>query len=158
MIRTTGVAAVVTLAAGCGQATSSPTSLPSQSGRPMVTVSPVVISTPNAVPSPSPTPTRRVTRSRHRLPTLLLRIRSCESGPNGYATHGWAFDFDYTATNPNSTASGAYQFLTGTWQSTTGLTGRAKDYPPAVQDAAALRLYREQGTRPWNASRACWGT
>lgn len=87
----------------------------------------------------------------------MRRIRSCESGPNGYATHGWAFDYDYTNRNPTSTASGAWQFLRGTWRSTTGLSGNASDYPRAVQDAAAMRLYRASGTSPWNASRPCWG-
>jgi hypothetical protein len=91
------------------------------------------------------------------IPTLLLRIRSCESGPNGYATHGYAFDANYTETNPASTASGAWQFLDSTWQSTTGLPGRAKDYSPAVQDAAALKLDATEGSTPWAASRPCWG-
>ena len=91
------------------------------------------------------------------LPTILLRIRSCESGANGYATHGYAYDANYTETNPASTASGGFQFLDSTWQSVTGLTGRAMDYSPAVQDAAALKLFREQGTSPWLASQPCWG-
>jgi hypothetical protein len=48
---------------------------------------------------------------------------------------------DYSAQNPASTASGAYQFLDSTWQSVTGLSGRAKDYPPATQDSAFQKLW-----------------
>ena len=48
---------------------------------------------------------------------------------------------DYFAQNPASSASGAYQFLDQTWQSVTGLSGRAKDYPPATQDAAFEKLW-----------------
>lgn len=152
MIRTSGVVVLVTLA-GCTTPTTSITAERAEPHQVLVTVKTAPTSH-----TATPAPAHRASRSRHGLPTILLRIRSCESGPNGYATHGYAFDADYTATNPNSTASGAFQFLNGTWRSTTGLPGRAKDYPPSVQDAAALRLYAEQGTRPWNASRACWGS
>lgn len=84
-------------------------------------------------------------------PAILYRIRGCESGtgPNSPGS--------YTAKNPHSSASGAYQFLDGTWRSTTGLAPPARAYSPAQQDAAALKLYRSSGTSPWNASRYCWG-
>ena len=79
------------------------------------------------------------------MPAVMWRIRRCESGG------------DYRAANPRSTASGAWQFLDSTWRGVTGLPGRARDYSPAVQDRAALKLYRSSGTRPWNASKGCWG-
>ena len=44
---------------------------------------------------------------------------------------------------------GAYQFELGTWTSLTGLPSPAQDYPPAVQDAAALKLYSQRGWEPW---------
>lgn len=50
---------------------------------------------------------------------------------------------------------GAYQFEDGTWQSTTGLQGPAENYSPAVQDAAALRLYSERGFEPWTTRWKC---
>ncbi len=75
---------------------------------------------------------------------VLARIRECESGGN------------YQAKNPRSSASGAFQFLDSTWRSTTGLAPPASAYPPATQDAAARTLYASSGTRPWNASKACW--
>ena len=99
-----------------------------------------------------PTATRTVTVSRSKpratvsgnVAGIQSRIRQCESGGN------------YRAENPTSTASGAYQFLAGTWRDVTGLEPPASAYPPAVQDAAFTKLYAQLGTKPWNASRGCW--
>ena len=71
-------------------------------------------------------------------------IKHCESGGR------------YDAQNPKSTASGAYQFLDGTWANYKGFR-RAKDAPPAVQDEKFLETYARSGLRPWNASKRCWG-
>ncbi len=78
---------------------------------------------------------------------ILEKIKQCESGG------------DYRAVNPESGASGAYQFLDSTWRETPQSAGytKASDAPPTVQDRAAQTLYTQQGTRPWNASQACWG-
>jgi hypothetical protein len=65
-------------------------------------------------------------------------IRQHESGDN-YAEHG----------------GGAYQFEFGTWNGLTGLPSPAEDYPPAVQDAAALKLYSERGWEPWTTRFVC---
>lgn len=106
------------------------------------------------VPAPTVRRPRRVLPAA--LPAVLRRVRSCESGPAGYATGGRAGDYDYTAENAHSTASGAWQVLRGTWGGFRGYR-TAGAAPRAVQDEFALRLYAEQGTRPWNASRGCWG-
>jgi hypothetical protein len=50
---------------------------------------------------------------------------------------------------------GAYQFELGTWEGLTGLTTAAEASPPAVQDAAALRLYAERGWEPWTTRHVC---
>lgn len=56
---------------------------------------------------------------------------------------------DYGAQNPNSTASGAYQFIDGTWQALTRKYGigteysKAKYAPPAIQDAVADKYVSE---------------
>lgn len=67
---------------------------------------------------------------------------------------------DYEARNPDSTASGAYQFINGTWKLASGLTGvpqyaRAADAPEWVQDANALHMLRTHGPNAsitWAAS------
>ena len=65
-------------------------------------------------------------------------IRSHESGGN-YAEGG----------------GGAYQFEFSTWRGLTGLPSPAQDYPPSVQDAAALKLYAERGWEPWTTRYVC---
>src|SRR3990172_7622291 len=54
----------------------------------------------------------------------------------------------YTCKNPYSSASGKWQFTNQTWTSVTGLPGPASAYPPAVQDAAAQKLYAIAGDQP----------
>lgn len=80
---------------------------------------------------------------------VLRRIAKCESDGNPRAR------------NRRSSASGLYQFLTSTWRVWRGDEGAgyptAADAPEGVQTAAALRLYRAEGTRPWASSRGCWG-
>ncbi len=61
------------------------------------------------------------------LGAILATIRQLESGG------------DYAAQARTSTASGAYQFVNGTWNGFGGYA-RAADAPPAVQDAAAVQL------------------
>ncbi len=83
------------------------------------------------------------------VPPVLLQIRFCESTDN------------YAAANPVSSARGAYQFLTGSWaayghKDRYGVS-RADLATPAQQDEAALITWQQDGTRPWNASRHCWG-
>lgn len=83
------------------------------------------------------------------VPPIMLEIRFCESTDN------------YTAANRRSSARGAYQFLTGSWE----WYGHAERYDApqahyataAQQDEAAALTWLADGTRPWNASRHCWG-
>lgn len=63
------------------------------------------------------------------LAPILATIRSLESGG------------DYSAEAAGSTASGAYQFIDGTWNDFGGY-GRAVDAPPAVQDQKASEMVR----------------
>lgn len=66
------------------------------------------------------------------------RVMMCESGGNP------------SAQNPRSTASGLWQFLNGTWESTTGTPAPASAYSPSQQTAAAAALWRSSGWRPWS--------
>lgn len=71
-------------------------------------------------------------------------IRKYESGGN------------YRALNPSSGASGAYQFMDGTWQSVTGLPGKAMNYSPAQQDAAFWKLWNNgRGANQWVTAPKC---
>lgn len=57
--------------------------------------------------------------------------------------------------NYTESGGGRWQFENGTWESVTGLAGPAENYPPAVQDAAALKLYGERGWEPWTTRFVC---
>ena len=82
------------------------------------------------------------------VPDVLLRIRFCESTNN------------YLAANGYSSARGAYQFLTMSWE----WYGHAERFgvaqahlaTPAQQDQAALATLQAEGTGPWAESRPCW--
>ncbi|QMS56708.1 Resuscitation-promoting factor Rpf [Kocuria varians] len=73
----------------------------------------------------------------------LDAIKQCESGG------------DYQALNASSGASGAYQFLTSTWQGMGSITAgyaNAADAPASVQDAAAAALMERSGASQWECS------
>jgi len=57
----------------------------------------------------------------------------------------------YSAQNPTSTASGAYQALDTTWDGYAGYP-TAADAPPEVQDTWAREAIAAAGTRPWAGS------
>lgn len=81
-----------------------------------------------------------------------LVIANCESG-NGTGDGS----YNLTAKNPNSTASGIWQFLDGTWESVTGLPAPASAYSLETQLEAFEKLYDNgAGRSHWNASRSCW--
>jgi hypothetical protein len=77
------------------------------------------------------------------------RIRGCESHGRPDAPA------DYTARNPRSSASGAYQIVDATWAGRYGVS-HASDATPEQQDAVAAELYRRHGSADWAASAACW--
>lgn len=74
----------------------------------------------------------------------LDAIARCESGGS------------YQAQNKSSTASGKYQYLDSSWGGYGGYS-HAKDAPPSLQDQKAHQDYSRSGSRPWAASRGCWG-
>jgi len=115
--------------------------------------------TPTQTPTPTPTPTQEA-EPKPRMSRTARIIAACESGtrkPDGTAVIG---THDWTARNPHSSASGAFQFINSTWQDVaTRLNANTKEAalaPPHVQVAAFRDLHRRKGLTPWNASRSCW--
>jgi hypothetical protein len=90
-----------------------------------------------AIASPAPVPGGGSDATSTNTPDWAC-IRAHESGGNYAVGNG-----------------GAYQFEFATWHGLTGLPLPAEDYPPSVQDTAALRLYAERGWEPWTTRYAC---
>jgi hypothetical protein len=89
-----------------------------------------VVAAPAPVPAPTPTPT----------PT------SGTTDATSAATADWACIRQHESNDNYAEGNGgAYQFELGTWNALTGLPSPAEDYPPATQDAAALKLYSQRG-------------
>ena len=101
-------------------------------------------------------------RVRTRVPTSLLDTVPESDVSSGEVTPAEAIrrcesDGIYTAENPVSSASGAYQFISSTWTAVTGLKPPASAYPREVQDAAFRELWDDgAGAHHWNPSRHCW--
>lgn len=85
------------------------------------------------------------------LPEIASKVATCESGDGQGA-------YSLTAKNPNSSASGKYQFIDSTWEWVTDLPAPASDYPEHVQDQAFVDLWDDgAGASHWQPSEYCWG-
>lgn len=79
---------------------------------------------------------------------FLVCVRAHESDTSG----------SYSAQNPTSSASGAYQFIDGTWRTVSVRAGhpgysRAIHAPAWVQDAVAYHtVYSQNGKFHWNGT------
>lgn len=86
------------------------------------------------------------------LNSVLVCIRQHESDRGEYPhTNG------YASKNGRSTASGAYQFLNGTWRNVSAAAGypgysQARYAPWHIQDAVALWVIENQGKSAWRGS------
>ncbi|MEK6881186.1 MAG: transglycosylase SLT domain-containing protein [Nanoarchaeota archaeon] len=80
-------------------------------------------------------------------PDLFLKVAICESGLNP------------NAKNPNSTASGLFQFLKTTWDRTIKEMGKLTYdvfNPYHNAEAAAYLINKDGLARHWKESRNCW--
>ena len=82
---------------------------------------------------------------------FLVCVRGHESDPSYPHTGG------YSAQNPRSSASGAYQYIDSTWRSVSVRAGhpgysRAKYAPWWVQDAVTLHVINNGGRGHWNGA------
>jgi hypothetical protein len=108
------------------------------------------VAAPVVAPAPAVTPAPVVA------PPPVAPPAPVASDANSVDTADWAcIRWHESRDNYTDGNGGAYQFEQGTWTSDTGLTGPPEDYPPAVQDAAALKLYRERGWEPWSTRYDC---
>ena len=71
----------------------------------------------------------------------MIRIAKCESGLRPEAK------------NPNSTATGIFQIIIGTWDGNK-CEGERWDFQDNIK--CAYKLYQSRGFQPWNASKHCW--
>jgi len=155
-----GVGALM-YAYGSGQKSVSPAPSP--------TVTATAYATVTASPEPAPTVTvtkkvevtvtarpTQASRSVQRGSAWVEQVRACimhrESRGDYKAIGVWIESLKDRAT-------GAYQFLRSTWHNVTGLPGEARDYPPAVQDAAFYKLFANgAGRNHWylRGATQCW--
>lgn len=71
----------------------------------------------------------------------MIRVAKCESGLRPEAK------------NPNSTATGIFQIIIGTWDGNK-CEGERWDFQDNIK--CAYKLYQSRGFQPWNASKYCW--
>lgn len=94
--------------------------------------------TPSRSPVSSPSMGRTYSGGGDEIDRVLNSIKGVESGGG-----------DYNAKNPNSSASGAYQFIDSTWRASTKKYGIGQQYPtarsapPEIQDAVARKSVEE---------------
>ncbi len=103
-----------------------------------------------AVPTPAPVPAPA--------PAVPLATTALAGASDATSTNtaDWACIRQHESGGNYSVGNGgAYQFEFGTWTALTGLPSPAEDYPPAVQDAAALKLYAQRGWEPWTTRYLC---
>lgn len=73
--------------------------------------------------------------------TTMIKIAKCES------------NYNPSAKNKNSTATGIFQIIIGTWDSNK-CEGERWDYQDNIK--CAWKIYKLRGTQPWDSSIKCW--
>ncbi len=111
---------------------------------------------PAPVPAPAPAPAPAPEPAPALQPALAPAPAAGSSDATSTNTPDWACIRQHeSGGNYSEGNGGAYQFELGTWNGLTGLPAPAEDYPPAVQDAAALRLFAQRGWEPWTTRYVC---
>jgi hypothetical protein len=138
------------VAAAASRPAPAPQPAPSTQGLPVNDGVVRVVQTMVSAPAPAPTPTPTTVpvsappaSSGAGAGGVWLQLRECESGDNYQANTGNGF-------------YGAYQFSQQTWNNL-GYPGRPDLEPPAMQDAAAVKLEAEAGWGQWPACAAALG-
>ena len=110
---------------------------------------------PTAIPAAAPTSGWAAGRW-DRFPSWVEQSARCIAKHESWNAGLW------TAQNPVSTASGAFQFIDGTWRSVSARAGyggysKAKYAPPHVQAAVFAWTATHHGLSPWRGTH-CPGT
>lgn len=93
--------------------------------------------------------TEQLVREYFRDIPIMVEIARCESQFRQFDRNGQVLK------NPNSSAKGAFQIMESIHTATASKLGH--DILTLEGNAAYARyLYEKEGTRPWNASAACW--
>lgn len=116
-------------------ASPAPAAIPAPTPPPAQTPPPTPSNAPVQTVVATPTPTPSAAQSANASSAAWQALRICESGDN-------------YSTDTGNGYYGAYQFALSTWQSL-GYSGLPSQATPAVQDAAAQRLYDIAGWSPW---------
>ncbi len=112
--------------------------------------------TQSAPPAPAPTPAPAPPAAPAPAPEPAPALATGSSDATSTNTPDWVCIREHeSGDNYAEGGGGAYQFELETWQSLTGLPSPAEDYPPSVQDAAALQLYAQRGWEPWTTRYVC---
>lgn len=81
---------------------------------------------------------------------IMVEIARCESQFKQFTKKG------AVVKNPHSTAIGLFQIMSSLHKETAAKMGM--DITTVEGNTAYARyLYENEGTKPWNASKACWG-
>ena len=126
---------------------------------PQVNVSDIALEAPSGLAPEQPTP-EEIKNIEHPITaTTTLRIKQMVAdefpdAPIMVHIADSESQFIPWADNPNSTAYGVFQILSGTWKDY-GCEGDRGD--PEDNIACARIIYDADGTSPWNASKHKWG-
>lgn len=111
-------------------------------------VQPVVA---QAVVMPAPKSVEEYVREQFKDAPVMIDIARCESRFRQFDSHGKVLK------NPTSSAMGVFQIMASLHAEGAKKNLGHDIYSLEGNAAYARHLYEKQGTKPWNASKHCWG-
>ena len=84
----------------------------------------------------------------------LLVYKAFKDTPVMIAIADAESDFNASAKNPHSSASGLFQIIKGTWKAYECV---GDPFNPTDNIECAKKIYEDSGTSPWNESKHVWG-
>ncbi|HEY6020773.1 MAG TPA: hypothetical protein VIY48_13020 [Candidatus Paceibacterota bacterium] len=105
---------------------------------------------PTPVQAPAAQTVRQYVESQFADTPVMIKIASCESQFRQFDTDGDVLQ------NPHSTAIGVFQIMASIHKDLADQNLGLDITTLEGNVAYAKALYKDQGTTPWNASKACW--